>query len=451
MFVKLLDIFINKKAHDDPDLLFKFRSLAAVILAFCLLDCIVIFFIYSKTVQFFLSYIMWSIALTALIVVTKQTTNFNLAAFAFILFTFGLTTSVVYFAGDLYSYNMKWFILIVLFGIIFNFRANGVLPFIYLLISLTVILVFYFIESNDNVVNVEELRRFNKTDFLIENIMHSIVFSTVLFFYYLVQNRLLVELNEKKEVLQQQYNLNLIKTGELKKIKEKLEETNRDLRSYAFATSHDLKEPLRTITSFIQLLKMELNEAELTADAKEYLNYVELGSKRMNNLVEDALVLSKVENIKRESFENIDLNKLVTEVVIDLNNQVKRANAIIKRGKLPVIKGNRVEIKRLFQNLVSNAVKFNRQNVKPVIYIYANLKNGLHLFFIEDNGIGIETENLKTIFEPYKRVNENREGTGLGLTICKKIVELHQGKIWAEANQSCGTVFKFTIPAIVAS
>jgi len=448
MFLKLLDLFINKKAHHNEDLLFRLRFFVCLIFVFSFFNFITATLAYLNILQDSFNFQALFYVFIGTLILIKLNVSINLITFAFIFFSMCLNLAVVDVTGGIYSYNLKWLIIFILFAITFNYKAYNKSAFVYMFFSLAAIIYFYVIEGNVDRNDFNNMLMFEKNDYLIENILHLVVFSSILFFYYLSHNHLLFEIKKKNIVLEEKNLLNLSKTKQLKAIKEKLEDTNRELRSYAYATSHDLNEPLRTITSFTQLLKIELSQTALTEDAKEYLNYIELGGKRMFNLVEDALMLAKVDSIKTASFELIDLNVLLKEVLFDLSNQIEKTKSTIQFKNLPNIKGNQVEIKRLFQNLISNAMKFSRPNVIPVVAISASLKNKQQLFSIEDNGIGINTKKLKTIFEPYKRLNDKRDGTGLGLTICKKIVEMHKGKIWAEPKKEHGTVLKFTIPAV---
>lgn len=446
MFLKLLDFFINKGVFNKPDLLFRFRFLVSLLLLFIFFDLVAALLYHSSLLQDSFNYLIFFCILVGIIITIKLSDNIRLASFLFIIFSICLNLSAINASGGIYSYNIKWLMAIILFAIIFNYRPNSKIPIFYVLFAIVATVCFYVIESQDYRNDFDNLLKYKKIDFLIENVLYFIVFSTIIIFYYLSHNKLLKEVYIKNDILKQQYKLNLAKTKELNTTKEKLEETNRDLKSYAFVTSHDLKEPLRTITSFSQLLKMELSDKHLSKEASQYLNFIEQGSKRMFNLVEDALELSKIDNIKRDSFEQIDLNLLLNEVLFNLNNQIKNTNATIQFEKMPPIRGSYVALQHLFQNLISNGLKFTKESTAPIISINTIVKNNEYVFSVKDNGIGINAEKLKAIFEPYSRIDKTIAGTGLGLAICKKIIKLHDGKIWAETNETGGTVFQFTLP-----
>jgi len=447
MIVKFLDLFINKKVLIEPSLAFKFRFLAALMLAFIVFDTVASILVYTSIFQDSFNLQLYGVVLISVIAIIKFSTDIRIASAVFIFFSLWLNLSVINISGGIYSYNIKWLALIILFAIIFNYDAKSKMHFVYIVIAIVSIIYFYFIESHAHRSDFETKMKFKKEDYLVESILYILVFSTIIFFYYLSHSRLLYEINKKNDILEKQYKLNVEKTNELKVIKEKLEESNRDLKSYAHATSHDLKEPLRTITSFTQLLKRELGETELSPNAEEYLNYIELGGSRMYHLVEDALTLSKVNHIKADSFQVLDLNNIIDDVLKDLSEQINQSKAKIKFKNLPDVLGNPIELKRLFQNLISNAIKFAKENVPPSINISYQLKNNNQIFAITDNGKGINPAHLKSIFEPYRRGDNSKEGTGFGLAICKKIVQLHKGTIWAEQN-STGTSIKFAIPVV---
>ncbi|UZR97735.1 sensor histidine kinase [Chondrinema litorale] len=165
----------------------------------------------------------------------------------------------------------------------------------------------------------------------------------------------------------------------------------------------------------------------------------------MEQLVKELLQYSRIGETRDLTL--IDCSKLVSEVILDLNAQIIKANAQITVGHLPEIEGYETEIRQLFQNLLSNAIKFRKQDINPEIEITYNNANNEHTFSIKDNGIGIDFKFFENIFVIFKRlhVREKYEGTGIGLAHCKKIVELHGGKIWVESNLDKGSNFLFTL------
>ncbi len=224
-----------------------------------------------------------------------------------------------------------------------------------------------------------------------------------------------------------------------------LERSNSELEQFAYVASHDLQEPLRTISSYVQLLESRYKD-KLDAEANEFISFAVDGSKRMRLLINSLLDYSRVNRVK--PFEWIELNDVMEDIQQSLKDQITESDAIITYKNLPKIYGDHVLIGQLFQNLIGNAIKF-RGDRKPEVKITSKKKAGFYIFSVEDNGIGISKEYFEKVFVIFQRLN-NREkypGTGIGLSICKKIVERHGGKIWIESEPGKGSVFYFTIKA----
>jgi len=227
-----------------------------------------------------------------------------------------------------------------------------------------------------------------------------------------------------------------------KKTKE-LERSNSELEQFAYIASHDLQEPLRTINSYVQLLA-ERYKDKLDKDANELIDFVVDGSQRMRMLINSLLEYSRVNKVK--PFEWIYPEKIINGVLHGMKDQVIESGATIEYHSLPKIFGDSVLIGQLFQNLIGNAIKF-RDDKKPEIKISGITKENEYLFSVEDNGIGIKSEYANKIFVIFQRLNSRDKypGTGIGLSICKKIVERHGGEIWVEPRPGGGSIFYFTI------
>jgi PAS domain S-box-containing protein len=223
-----------------------------------------------------------------------------------------------------------------------------------------------------------------------------------------------------------------------------LEQKNKELEQFAYVASHDMQEPLRTTSSFVELLQKQY-KGKLDEKADKYLTFISQSSDRMKVLIKDLLDYSRIGR-KRELAE-VDCNIMLNEVLADLGKAISDANAEITADDLPVINGYSTEIKQLFQNLIINAVKFRKQNTKPDINIYAQKKGGYWEFAVKDNGIGIDEQHKERIFIIFQRLHARNEyeGSGIGLAHCKKIVELHGGKIWIDSKPGEGSTFHFTI------
>lgn len=237
------------------------------------------------------------------------------------------------------------------------------------------------------------------------------------------------------------------KTQELKKSEMSLIKSNRELEEFAYVASHDLQEPLRKISAFGNRLKSKIYD-KLEDKEKDYLDRMLGSSQRMSNLINDLLKYSRVGTRGRELVE-LSLNDVIGEVLLDLEFAVEQSGAKITVDDFPSMIGDATQLRQLFQNLIGNALKFKKQEVEPVISIVLKNKNS-KTFVVEvrDNGIGFETEHSGKIFKVFQRLHSQSEykGSGIGLSICKKIVERHKGEIKASGKPDEGAVFSITFP-----
>ncbi|HEX2865656.1 MAG TPA: PAS domain-containing protein [Ignavibacteriales bacterium] len=232
---------------------------------------------------------------------------------------------------------------------------------------------------------------------------------------------------------------------ELESTLEKLEKSNKELEQFAYIASHDLQEPLRMVSGYMGLLEKRYGQ-ELDEKAKGFIHYAVDGSNRMSNLIKDLLKYSRVTTRAKE-FKEVDLNKTFSDVTHDLQVLINERKAKISSAKLPIIKADPVQMHQLLQNIIGNAIKFQAERT-PEVSISAEENEGWWLFSVKDNGIGIDPQFFDRIFQVFQRLHEMDKypGTGIGLAICKKIVERHGGKIWVESEQGKGSAFYFTIP-----
>ena len=223
-----------------------------------------------------------------------------------------------------------------------------------------------------------------------------------------------------------------------------LSQSNKELERFAYVASHDLQEPLRTIRDFVALFKDEYIKV-LDPNANNYLDFIEEASARMGQLVKVILAYSKIGSDSEKEF--IDLNDIVENVRKDLRIRIVSTNAKLIIKELPKITGHKVELHSLFLNLIGNSIKFVSKTENPVIEIGTLPTENGHLIYVKDNGIGIDKKNQDNIFEVFKRLHnqEDYEGTGIGLAHCKKIVELHKGKIWVQSEIGKGCTFLFNL------
>jgi len=236
------------------------------------------------------------------------------------------------------------------------------------------------------------------------------------------------------------------KNAEINTLNIQLHSINTDLEQFTYVASHDLQEPLRMITGFMELLQLKYGE-QLDKKANTYISFALDGGKRMHKLIVDLLELSRVGR-KDSAKEPNNLNDILAEVQKNLSLLIRESNTQLTVKKaLPVLPVFQHDINRLFQNLISNAIKFRKKEVSLLVEIDVKEKDDSWLFSFADNGIGIEAGQFEKIFEVFTRLNtrEAYEGTGIGLAVCKKVVEYHGGKIWVNSQEGKGSTFYFTL------
>jgi signal transduction histidine kinase len=220
---------------------------------------------------------------------------------------------------------------------------------------------------------------------------------------------------------------------------------NRELEQFAYVASHDLQEPLRTTAGFVDLLQKQY-KGKLDDKADKYLAFIADASTRMRVLIKDLLEFSRIGT--KAELKTVDCNIILKNMLSDIDAAIQETNASVQFGEMPVLMGYPTEIKLLFQNLVVNAIKFRKKDTAPQINITVEQKKGFWQFAVNDNGIGMEKEHNERIFDIFQRLHTRieYEGSGIGLSHCKKIVELHHGKIWVISNPGVGSTFYFTMP-----
>ncbi len=231
----------------------------------------------------------------------------------------------------------------------------------------------------------------------------------------------------------------------LRERSESLERSNKELEQFAYVASHDLQEPLRMVASYTQLLSKRY-KGKLDSDADDFINYAVDGANRMQMLINDLLHYSRV-GTRGKDFVMTEFNAVLEKTLIDLKKAVEENSAKVVIDPLPSLMADGGQIGQLFQNLISNAIKF-RGNEPPQIQVSSEKNKDKWIFSVRDNGIGVDPEYSSRIFEIFQRLHskEDYPGSGIGLAICKKIVERHGGNIWVESEPAKGTTFYFTIP-----
>jgi signal transduction histidine kinase len=239
------------------------------------------------------------------------------------------------------------------------------------------------------------------------------------------------------------------KKEEVEEQKRLLEKANKELDSFVYTASHDLRAPLRGITAFANFLYEDYND-KLDSEGKDNLKEIRDGTKRMSDLIEDLLALSRISRIKNP-YEDVDINGLVKSVIKRIEYDIKEHKVdLVVQERMPVVKCDRIKMNEVFLNLINNAIKFSSKNNKenPRVEVGYIDDNEFHKFFVRDNGIGIDPKYHSQVFELFRRLHtqEQYEGTGAGLSIVKKVIDDHNGDIWVESELGKGAAFYFKIP-----
>lgn len=231
----------------------------------------------------------------------------------------------------------------------------------------------------------------------------------------------------------------------------RLEVSNRELQDFASVAAHDLQEPLRKIQSFTDRIKTK-STGELGAESLDYFDRIQNAAHRMQVLINDLLTYSRV-TTKAQPFQKIDLNKIVAQVVSDLEVRIEKSKGRVECSKLPIVEGDATQMYQLFQNLIGNALKFHKPDQAPQVKVSASAlsenESSFYQIMVEDNGIGFDEKYLDRIFTIFQRLHGRHEyeGTGIGLAVCRKIVDRHGGNLTAQSSPGKGAAFLITLPA----
>ncbi|KAA9346718.1 sensor histidine kinase [Larkinella humicola] len=229
---------------------------------------------------------------------------------------------------------------------------------------------------------------------------------------------------------------------------QELTRSNQELQQFAYIASHDLQSPLKTIANYLSLLESKHGD-QLDPDARRLVGVSTAAAERMRNLINDLLDFSRVGS--DVALQHVDLQELVNEILEEQQAEIQATGAVVDLGTLPTIMGHRTDLKQLFQNLLSNALKYRRPDVAPRVSIQVTDEGNQYRFAIRDNGIGIDRQYFERVFQIFQRLHGRNQysGTGIGLATCKKVIDIYGGQIWIDSTVGQGTTFYFTIPKVI--
>lgn len=375
--------------------------------------------------------------LGSVLYIFKRTGSFNIACNIFSAGIFIFLGKDIIANGGIFAFGNAFLVAIPFIMFIFADKRYGQLWSVIICIS---IVYLYFMEVNNKLTNAEFLE-LNRPNFeLLAIFMFFLFILGLVFIVSRGQSIIIDELNDKRKSLE-------AKQQELEELKVELLTSNKELEIYAQVASHDLKQPLRTISSFGRLLKRELN-GSLNDKANEYLGFIINESVDMNSMVSEMLNYSKMNSENGVNIEKIDTKKLLDNILLKLMNQIKSEDVKIVIDEVPdFIFGQKVRLSQLFQNLISNSIKFKKLGTPLKIKISGVEESDCWHFSVEDNGIGIDPTYHNKIFDMFRRLHtkESYNGSGIGLATCKKIAKLHKGDIWVNSAVGKGASFQFTI------
>jgi signal transduction histidine kinase len=356
--------------------------------------------------------------------------------------------------GGITSDNMTWMVICPIFALLFANRLSG---FIWLLL-ISIYAYYQFLETIDKPL---VFASYQPSYFFFGHVFLFFALFMLIIIFEDGQRAIIATLEAQKKQLEEQKKLLEHQRDMLEKQKMKidkinreliflqdnLKESNAELETFAFAASHDLKEPLRMIGMYTQLIQRRI-KGHLDDTTLEFMGFITSGVSRMQVLLDDLLRYSRLGK-NADDINNIDLNKTLFVVIHNLSVRLQENKGAIIASYLPTIRASAVEMVQLFQNLIGNAIKFRREEVNPEVLLKVKTtQDGYFLFSLSDNGIGIPEQHKERVFKIFERLNGKTEfeGSGIGLATCKKIVNNAGGRIWLDSTEGVGTTFYFTLP-----
>lgn len=440
MLKKMGAWFVSVDPNLDADLYWK--SLIFVYMALAMV--VALFFelavISAGLVQIDLPLAYLTIAIISIIAIFKFTKDLKLSMNLLVLVLFLSLYTLSFDTGKIFSMDLILLLFVpVLAFLIGNFKSGVIW---YIIVSLCAI--YQFVTTDPAESMWKNGVEYSTGFYLVACLVFYFLASSLAFVFSFLNNKYLTRVKKQNEQIR-------LQTHDLKLAQEKVLESNRELEQYAYVTSHDLKQPLRTIVSFSKLLKRDLQAGIVSKDSLKFMDFIESSAENMDHLIEDILEYSQLSMDQNEQYDYCEIGSVIDSAIGNLQNQIQKSKAIIdvsglsKNVELPLMTSRIVQ---LFQNIISNGMKYNEANRASKISVSSIEKDNHWLFTITDNGIGIPNKHLTSIFQPFKRLHAGQEkfkGTGIGLATCDRIVEQHGGKIWVESEVNVGSKFSFTL------
>ena len=440
MLSHLINYFVHPNLKNETHTYYRVVAFICLNLFFCIsalfMDIVVRLLNLDNGPNLLLTFFIF----LTILFVTKKIGNLILSGNLLALISFLVLATSVPGSGGLYSDNLIWMIVSPLIALLFTNKKSG---FTWLILLLSFIEFQYY--QFDNVNRSSSFKPTDSTYYFVSFFLLFIFVYGIITIFEKGQELIIRELKEQKILLETQKQEILQKNFELKAIEERLLLSNKELEHFAFVASHDMKEPLRMIGMYTQLTRKKLN-GQLESSTLEYMNYVTDGVSRMQCLLNDLLQYSRL-NKNQKDVKSINLNNVLAIVNHNLQLLIKETNTLIIADPLPIVTASVSEMSQLFQNLIANSIKFRQKEIDPKIEISVMDEEGAYVFCFKDNGIGIEKEYQERVFNVFEKLHNHQEyeGSGIGLSTCRKIVQNLGGKIWIESVLGHGTAFYFTI------
>lgn len=438
---KILDYFIKNSENLQYERLLRNRSFIGLVLAHILLYYL---FLSARLIGFTVApiFIGQVVASVVPLFLMKYVGDLKLAANSFILIIFVFLFFIIDDSGGIFSFNQKWLALVLL--LTFFTSVNNIV--VWGIICAVFISYFYIVDPN---LPLEQIIP-PSTEYLIDNVVFIFALGVIVALLFSLQKHMHDLLKKKNKMLETQKSKLESHAGELKEMTEQLKSTNKKLESFAYAASHDIKQPLRSIVSFSQLLQRDIVSGRVSDKTLSYVNYISDSGIRLNQTIDDILKSSKNALSNEDVVKQVSLERIIDTVCKELVVQLEESQAVISYQNLPTVYADQTQLKRVMQNLIMNSVKYSKKDQAPKIEITCVTDLDHMVVSVTDNGIGIDSEYQERVFDNFYQRDQidGHTGQGIGLANCRRIVQEWGGVIWANSTLGEGSTFSFSIPII---